>query len=110
MDNGSREGGLRLCLFRYVIYSTLRIHAFLIEMRFPNLALGFIGNQMMTQRKASLLLCGNILRKRFNFGISEGIGDPVHDAIRTVGAITVSEIDELPANVILMLAANDWKH
>lgn len=56
------------------------------------------------------LLYGNILRQRFEFVVSQRVGNPVHYGVRTVGAEAAPEINELSTNVILVLAANHWEH
>lgn len=48
-----------------------------------------------TQYPLVRLQCGNILRQRFEFGISQFLGNFDHYAVRTVGAIASPEISEL---------------
>jgi hypothetical protein len=59
---------------------------------------------------ASGLLPRNVIGQSFYFIIAQFLGDLVHDAIWAVRAVILSEIDQLPANVILLLATNYREH
>lgn len=52
----------------------------------------------------------NIVRQTFDLVVRKFMGNPVHYRVRTVGAFVLSEINELSANVVLLLATNHREH
>jgi hypothetical protein len=75
------------------------------EMGHDTYRLGHIPIQLQPGFNPDKLQAGNIIRRCFDLGVGQGLGDFVHHSIRAVAAFAAAPIEQLRAQVSLVLAA-----